>query len=113
VNNDHLYLRHIRDAIVKIEACTIIGRERFLVEWLYQEAAIRQFMIIGEATKRLSPELRSQRPEIDWRRVAGLRDVLVHNYMGVDLNVIWDTSQETVPGLKRTVEELIDEGKGC
>jgi uncharacterized protein with HEPN domain len=65
--------------------------------------------IIGEATKRLSPELRSRHPEIDWRRVAGLRDVLVHNYMGVDLNRVWVITQETVPELKRTVETLLAE----
>jgi uncharacterized protein with HEPN domain len=65
--------------------------------------------IIGEATKRLSPELRSRHPEIDWRRVAGLRDVLVHNYMGVDLNRVWVITQETVPELKRTVETLLTE----
>jgi uncharacterized protein with HEPN domain len=73
------------------------------------EAAIRQLEIIGEATKRLSPELRSRHPEIDWRRVAGLRDVLVHNYMGVDLNRVWVITQETVPELKRTVETLLTE----
>jgi uncharacterized protein with HEPN domain len=109
VKNERMYLEHIRDAIAKIEICTAVGRERFLTEWLYHEAAIRQLEIIGEATKRLSPELRSRHPEIDWRRVAGLRDVLVHNYMGVDLNRVWVITQETVPELKRTVETLLTE----
>ena len=104
-----MYLRHIREAIAKIETCTEIGQERFLTEWLFHEAAIRQFEIIGEATKRLSPELRSRRPEIDWRRVAGLRDVLIHNYMDVDLHVVWDITQETLPQLKRTVEAVLAE----
>jgi uncharacterized protein with HEPN domain len=97
----------------QIEVCTAIGRERFLAEWLFHEAAIRQFEIIGEATKRLSPELRNRRSEIDWRRVAGLRDVLIHNYMGVDLTIVWDITQETVPELKRTVEALLAETGGA
>ncbi len=109
MKRESLYLGHIRDAIAKIELCTAIGRERFLAEWLYHDAAIRQLEIIGEATKRLSPELRGRHTEIDWRRVAGLRDVLIHNYMGVDLDRVWVITQETVPELKRTVEALLKE----
>ena len=104
-----MYIGHIRDAITRIEVCTAVGRERFIAEWLYHEAAIRQLEIIGEATKRLSPELRRRHTEIDWHRVAGLRDVLIHNYMGVDLDRVWVITQETVPELKRTVETLLNQ----
>ena len=109
MNNDSIYLRHIREAIARIETYTAVGRDRFLAEWLWQEATIRQFEIIGEATKRLSPEVRRRRPEIAWRRVAGLRDVLIHNYMDVDLDVVWDVSQETIPELKQAVEAILAE----
>jgi uncharacterized protein with HEPN domain len=68
---------------------------------------IRQLEIIGEATKRLSEDLRSQHAEVPWRRVAGLRDVLIHDYMGVDLAAVWVITQENLPALKRQVQSIL------
>ncbi len=94
---DHVYLRHILDAIEKIESYVAVGRDAFMSTSHWQDAVIRQLEIVGEATKRLSADLRSQRPDIPWRRIAGLRDVLVHNYMGVRLAAVWQLTQEDLP----------------
>jgi uncharacterized protein with HEPN domain len=74
VNEDMLYLRHIRDAIEKIESYVVVGHDVFLAESHWQDAVIRQLEIIGEATKHLSSPLRDQNPTVQWRRIAGLPD---------------------------------------
>jgi uncharacterized protein with HEPN domain len=112
VSRDSLYLRHMLDAVEKIAAYVRVGRDRFMVESHWQDAVIRQLEIIGEATKRLSPELRARHSEVPWRRIAGLRDVLIHGYMGVDLDAVWQISQQQIPDLKRAIEAILAEGEG-
>ncbi len=66
----------------------------------WQDAIIRNLEIIGEATKRLSKPLKEQYPDIPWRSIAGLRDVLIHDYMGVDLESVWNVIENDLPPLK-------------
>jgi uncharacterized protein with HEPN domain len=73
----------------------------------WQDAVIRQLEIIGEATKRLSENLRAAHPDIPWRRIAGMRDVLIHDYLGVDLNAVWEATQKDIPGLKTRIEMIL------
>lgn len=77
MKGDRAYLQHVRDAIAKIESYATAGKEEFLARSHWQDAIIRQLEIIGEASKRLSPALREAAPEIPWRRICGLRDVLI------------------------------------
>ena len=107
MKSDLVYLRHILDAILKIEEYVRVGRDEFLRASHWQDAVIRQLEIIGEASKSLSSEVREQSPDVPWRRIAGLRDVLVHNYMGVDLPAVWEITQRNVPALKESVRQLL------
>ena len=109
MKGDQLYLQHIRDAIEKIESYVSVGRNAFMAESHWHDATIRQLMIVGEATKSLSPELRSRHPDVPWRRIAGLRDVLVHNYLGVDVRMVWDITQNHIPLLKRSVQAILSD----
>jgi uncharacterized protein with HEPN domain len=88
MKGDQVYLRHILDAIGKIESYVAVGHNEFISKSHWHDAVIRQLEIVGEATKRLSRDLRSQHPEVPWRRIAGMRDVLIHDYMGVDLEAV-------------------------
>lgn len=111
--DDRLYLQHIRDAIVRIEAYVAdVDRATFESTPLIQDAIVRQIQIIGEAAKRVSAQLSRDQAAIPWRKIAGMRDKLVHDYMGVDLDAVWLTVQDDVGPLKHAVEALLSQGAG-
>ena len=89
---------------MRIERYVSVGSERFEAESHWHDATIRQLEIIGEATKHLSAQLHDASREIPWRRIAGMRDVLIRNYFGVDLGLVWEVAVQQVPALRRVVE---------
>jgi uncharacterized protein with HEPN domain len=105
---DRLYLRHILDAIARIESyLSGVDRPRFDATPLLQDGVIRQLEIIGEATKHLSPVARTQAPGAPWRKIAGMRDKLTHGYMGVDIDAVWLTATGELGALRHIVEGLL------
>ena len=107
MSRDELYLQHLLDAIAKIDRYVKVGYDEFLAASHWQDAIIRQLEIIGEAVKRLSPDLTERQPDIPWRRIAGLRDVLIHEYAGVDLEAVWQVTQRDLSQLRQAAEELL------
>ena len=106
--DDSLYLKHIRDAIIKIEAYTKkVNQKIFHNDTLVQDAVIRQIEIIGEATKRLSSKVRANNSEIPWDDIAGMRDKLIHDYFGVNADEVWLTVQRDIPALKKQVSRIL------
>jgi uncharacterized protein with HEPN domain len=107
MKDDRLYLIHIGECIAKIEQYAAGGRDTFLGSSLIQDAVIRNFEIIGEATKHISPELRQRHPEVAWQQMAGFRDVLIHNYMGIAVAQVWQTIEQHLPTLKQQIDTLL------
>ena len=109
MSDDRLYLTHIQQAIEKILSYSAAGQDDFLGNTLVQDGVIRNFEIIGEASKRLSDAAKARCPDVPWRRVAGFRDILIHNYMGVDAREVWNVIVTHLPALRRAVEDLLKE----
>ncbi len=107
MKDDRVYLQHIRDALGRILTYTASGRTAFLASPQAQDAVIRNLEILGEAVKHLSPELRQAHPEIPWKRIAGMRDEMIHEYFGVDLNIVWNVVAQHVPVLRTQIDRLL------
>jgi uncharacterized protein with HEPN domain len=106
---DVVYLRHIRDAAHQIQGYVQgVSESEFRDDEMLQDALIRQLSIIGEAAGQLSEETRKDAPSIPWTDVYGMRNKLVHDYFGVDLEAVWDTVQRDLPSLLDAVETLIE-----
>ncbi len=103
-----IYLQDILESCDKILQYTDrISFQDFLNNDMLKDAVIRNLEIIGEAVKRISPEFRSQYPSIEWKKIAGLRDILIHEYFGIDYDIVWDVVQNKAPALRTAIMSML------
>ncbi len=102
-----VYLAHMLECIKKIERFTTGGKSHFLGDGMVQDAVVRNLEVIGEAAKRIDDAYRTAHPEVPWRAVGGLRDVLIHQYEGVDPEKVWPIVEEDLPPLKQAIAALL------
>jgi len=112
MKDDLVYVHHIRDAIAQIEKYVKhMTYKKFGRSRMVQDAVVRQVTIIGEAARNLSPEFRQNHPEIPWAKVIGMRNVLVHDYFGIDIGEVWRVTQDDLPALKKQVGRILRDAR--
>jgi uncharacterized protein with HEPN domain len=109
MKDDRLYLIHISECIERIEFY-IKGKNKkdFINSRLIQDAVIRNLQILAESTQRLSYELKERENEIDWLGIAGFRNVLVHDYLGLDIERVWNILKKDLPTLKSAIHRMLE-----
>ena len=108
MKDDRLYLIHIGECIERIESYVCgMDRAAFLESSLVQDAVIRNLQMMAESTQRLSDARKADHPEIEWYKIAGFRNVLVHDYLAVDVARVWNIVQAELSPFKKAVREML------
>jgi uncharacterized protein with HEPN domain len=105
-----VYLEDILEAIGKVGRYTVgLSQEAFSGDERTLDAVVRNLEIIGEAIKKVPGKIRAKHSEVEWKRIAGLRDILIHEYFGIDVDIIWDIIQNKLPVLEKQLNQILSE----
>ena len=107
MKDDRIDLEHIRDALRDITTYTSTGRDAFFTEQMRQDATLRKLQVIGQAVKNLSEETKSHQANVPWKQIAGMRDKVIHDYFGVNLEIVWVVIEKDLPKLERAIQALL------
>lgn len=111
--DSRVYLEDILEAVTRIRSYTSgFSREAFLADGRTVDAVVRNLEIIGEAAKGVPEDVRREAPAVEWRKIAGLRDVLIHAYSTVDLEIVWDIVENKLGPLAEEVRRLLEPRQG-
>ena len=108
MKDDTVFLKHILESIEWIEKDVQgLSEDQFLKNVPMQDAVLRRLEVIGEAVRNLSDDLKEKHPGIAWNKAMATRNILIHNYFGVDLKIVWDTITQSLPEFKERVKNLL------
>jgi uncharacterized protein with HEPN domain len=111
LNRDKVYLKHILESIRRIKEDVQGGGAVFRSNRTIQDAVLRNLQVLSESTQRLSQASKSAYPEIPWRDIANFRNRVVHDYLNVDLDIVWEIIEHNLPPLEKTIREMRDKMK--
>lgn len=107
-----ILLRHVLDAIVRIEEYTNgVSQSDFERNFLIQDAVLRNIILIGEAAKNIPEDFKHQSPEIEWKKIVGMRNKVVHEYFIIDVDTVWNVVERDLPQLKQAFAKLSNQQK--
>jgi uncharacterized protein with HEPN domain len=109
VKDDKLYLIHMSECINRVNKYTTGGRDEFMSQSLIQDAVVRNLQVMAESSKRISDERKNRHLEVDWQEISGFRNILVHDYLGVDLELVWNIVTNELPGLEMAILIMLKE----
>ena len=107
MKDDRFYLLFINECIEKIRRYVGDSKSEFVNDEKTQDAVLRNLHVMTESIQRLSEEIKDKYPEVDWRAVSSFRNVIVHDYLGIDLNQIWDILVRDIPSLQNSVQTIL------
>ncbi|MFH1514539.1 MAG: DUF86 domain-containing protein [bacterium] len=107
MKDDKIYILHINDSVNRILDYTSNGKEGFFADTKTQDAVVRNLEIIGEAVKNVSSELKLKYTNVPWKSIAGMRDKLIHDYFGVNLELVWDVVETELPKFKKNISSIL------
>lgn len=103
-----IFAKHILESVEIIEEyCSGSEKEDFLKDKKLQDAVIRRIEIIGEAVKNIDNSFKDANSDIEWKKIAGMRDIIIHKYFGVDLELVWNAIVDELPVLKKEIEKIL------
>lgn len=108
MKDNKLYLIYILESIGRIEEYTREGKTAFMRDTKTQDAVLRNLQTLAESTQRLSSDLKSSNPQVDWERIAGFRNVLVHDYLGINMVRVWEIVEHHLPNLKSQIDAALE-----
>ena len=113
MNENEAFLRHILDEIEFLaNQCRGLQFQELMEDEVLKRASVRSLEVIGEATKNLSEEFKDKYPVVEWKKIAGLRDKLIHHYFGINWDIVWDVIENKLPDLEKEIRILIEKEYG-
>ncbi len=106
MKDDAIYVQHVQECLGRIEQYTAQGRSAFLASTLIQDGVIRNLQTLGQSVLKLSESLKVAHPEVDWKSIVGLRNVLVHDYLGVSVARVWEIVERDLPDLNAKLAKI-------
>ena len=103
--NNAVYIEHMLGSILRIDEY-VESKELFYDSRLVQDAVVRNLQVMAESSQRLSDEIKRKYPDIPWNDISGFRNILMHDYLGIDLDMIWSVVEQELPGLEKILNEI-------